>query len=79
MSNEKQVWLYKKYRKLKKRVNYLLIDIKHEKDIISSFCKSGNLSIAFHRSLVNLRTLRKTLKEYEKEIRIVKQLIKETK
>lgn len=78
MSNEKQVWLHKKYRKLKKRVNSLYDEIIHQKSIIS-YCINRKCTINLDRDYTNLRTLRKSLKEYEKEIRIVKQLIKETK
>lgn len=78
MRNEKHVWLHKKYRKLKKRVNSLYDEITHEKSIIS-YCIIKKCTINLNRDFTYLRTLRNSLKELEKEIRIVKQLIKEVK
>ena len=78
--NEKQVWLHKKYRELTTQANKLIESIKEEKFFISKCIKlSGEFCLRSLEHFNKLNRLRRKLKKVEKEILIVKQLIKETK
>lgn len=81
MGNEKQVWLHKKFRELRAQASRLIELIKEEKFFTSKCIRMDEevFSLRSSKHFNELNRLRRKLKEVEKEILIVKQLIKETK
>lgn len=80
MVNDKQKWLHKQHKELKVQVNAFLKAIKLNKKYLSeNINEDEHLTLCTKTLFDSLHVLRKKLKETEQDIRIVKQLIKETK
>lgn len=79
MRNEKQKWLHKQYKELKNKANNLTHHFipKTKRRISCNFEAKDVVNVTYYGTI--LKRARTELKELEKEIHIVKQLIKEVK